>query len=181
MFLINDWYWIVGGDQANVWSSARAMSVPVSDADYTAWLIAYQPSQIATMDDLYNLFSGQFPPGSLPTYNADARYRKATGGVIVTSLSPVAFLTDPVSRNSLANANEYIKSTPGSTVNWKMADGSFIILSGAQLTTAVTAIATFVENCFACESTNLDAINGGTITTLQQIDDAFAAIANVFP
>jgi hypothetical protein len=40
-------------------------------------------------------------------------------------------------------------------------------------------MATFVQACFTCESNTLTAINGGSITTLAQIDAAFAAISNV--
>ena len=36
----SDWYWFIGGDTSNVWSSARAMLVPATDADYVAWLAA---------------------------------------------------------------------------------------------------------------------------------------------
>ena len=45
-----------------------------------------------------------FPPGTPRTYAADQRYRKASGGVIVTSLSAVPFLSDPVSRNTVNSA-----------------------------------------------------------------------------
>jgi hypothetical protein len=38
-----------------------------------------------------------------------------------------------------------------------------------------------VQTCFSCESTTLAGITGGTITSLAQIDAAFAAISNVLP
>jgi hypothetical protein len=180
---ITDWYWIVAASTTDVWSSARAMSVPVDDVDYVAWkaLPSHQASQIDTMANLLDVFAERFPAGSLPTYNADARYRKATGGVVVTSLSAVAFLTDPVARNTLASAHDYAVAHPGHVTDWKLSDGTFVKLTEAQLLTAVNAVAAFVQACFTCESTNLTAITGGTLTTLQQIDDAFAAISNVYP
>jgi hypothetical protein len=42
-------------------------------------------------------------------------------------------------------------------------------------------MATFVQSCFSCESNTLSDINGGTITTMAEIDAAFAAISNVLP
>ena len=33
-----DWYWFVGGDKTQVYSSARQSYVPVSDSIYQAWL-----------------------------------------------------------------------------------------------------------------------------------------------
>jgi hypothetical protein len=180
--IFSNWYWIVGGDQANVYSSARVMTVPVDDPDYVAWQTAGGvPSAANSMDDVIAVCATNYPRGTLVSYNADARYRHATGGLIVTSISPVPFVSDPVARNSLANANEYVKQTPGSTINFKLSDGSFVVLDGNALSKATVAMATFVQNCFTCESNNLTAINGGSITTLQQIDDAFAAISNTFP
>lgn len=33
-----DWYWFIGGDNTQVWSSARMEYVPVNDATYGAWV-----------------------------------------------------------------------------------------------------------------------------------------------
>jgi hypothetical protein len=62
-----------------------------------------------------------------------------------------------------------------------LSDGSFIQLTPTQLSTATGNMANFVQACFTCEATTVAAINAGTITTQQQVDDAFAAVANVFP
>jgi hypothetical protein len=62
-----------------------------------------------------------------------------------------------------------------------MSDGSFVTLDGAQITTLMNSVAAFVQACFDCESNNQAAIGAGSLTTLQQIDDAFAAISNVYP
>jgi hypothetical protein len=172
----NDWYWIVAGDQANVWSSGRAMSVPVADAGYVAWLDAGNaPSQAATMADLENVLATQYPPGTPRTYNAFARYTKASGGV---SIGGKPYLSDPVSRNTAASAHDYAVANPGHITDWKLADGTFTQLDEPGLA-HVVQMATFVQACFTCESNTLTAINGGSITTLAQIDAAFAAISNV--
>lgn len=34
----NEWYWFVGGDQTQVYASARGVFVPITDATYVAWL-----------------------------------------------------------------------------------------------------------------------------------------------
>jgi hypothetical protein len=162
-----NWYWVVAGDDTKVWSSRLAGWVPSTDADYVAWVGDDQhvASYIGSMAELYEVFAQQFPRGSPRTYAADARYRKASGGLTITGISTSApFLTDPTSRNTLAN--------------WKMSDGTFIQLSPQQLTTAANAIANFVQACFTCEAQLVAGIDGGTITTLDQIDTAFAAISN---
>jgi hypothetical protein len=38
MFNIENWFWIVGGDQSKVWSSVRVALVPVDDSQYFAFL-----------------------------------------------------------------------------------------------------------------------------------------------
>ena len=85
------------------------MLVPATDADYVAWLDAgNQPANAATMADLEATLAIAFPAGTPRTYAADQRYRKASGGVIITSLSAVPFLTDPVSRNTVNSAYDYM-------------------------------------------------------------------------
>jgi Domain of unknown function (DUF4376) len=173
-----DWYWIIGADTQNVWSSARAMLVPIADVDYVAWSDpGRRPTNVAAMKDIEDTLAQVFPRGTPKTYAADCRYRKASGGLTITSISPVSFLTDPTARNTLARASDYAQAVPHTT-DWKMSDGSFVQLSEAQLVSATNAIASFVQSCFTCESQMVAGIDGGTITTLDQIDTAFAAIPN---
>ena len=173
-----DHYWIVGGDQANVWSSARAKSVPAADTAYVDWAANNTASEIASTAELYNVFAAQYPAGSLQSYNADARYRKASGGV---TIGGKPYLSDPVSRNTVDSAHTYAVNNPGHITDWKLADGTFIQLDEPALAHVLQQMATFVQSCFTCESTNIAGITGGTLTTIAQIDAAFAAISNVLP
>jgi hypothetical protein len=179
----SNWYWTIGADTGNVWSSARAMLVPISDPGYVAWQgpDGRVPPNMATMADLEDTLRQVFPAGTPKTYAADLRYRKASGGVIISSLSPAAFYTDPVSRNTIDSAHNYAVANPGVTTQWKMSDGTFIQVDEAKLLTMVNTVAGFVQACFTCESNMVTGINGGSITTLAQIDAAFAAISNVYP
>jgi hypothetical protein len=182
-----DWYWLA--DDNRVFASARQIVVDNADAAYIAWTgagnvatpwprdAAGNQTNAAMQEVLtpFNLFI------DLKGYAGYVRSNHAGGGVIVTSLSPVAFLSDPVSRNTLANADAYAKANPGHMTDWKLSDGSFIRLSEAQLATALNAMATFVQSCFTCESNTATGITGGSITTHAQVDAAFAAISNTFP
>lgn len=47
-----DWYWIVGGDETKVFSSASGNYVQPSDATYQAWLADGVPSRIASEAEL---------------------------------------------------------------------------------------------------------------------------------
>lgn len=196
-----NWYWFIGADQTQVYSSASNTYVPAAtDAGYLAWSannytvtiedeptlwVSYMSSVLPAW--LYDgtTFSqpaaGAYTKPQLTGYSANARYNHASGGVIITSLSPVSFLSDPVSRNTMASALDYANAHTGTTVHWKMSDGTFITLNQTQLTTLVNDVAGFVQSCFTCESNTATSINAGSITTLAAIDSAYAAISNVFP
>lgn len=183
MYVASDWYWFIGGDTGNVWSSARAMLLPVSDSTYAAWAAVDGnfTQTVASMDELKATMAISFPAGTLWTYAADRRFRKASGGVIITSLSPAAFYSDPVSRNTVNSAYNYAVDNPAAVTQWKMSDGTFITVDKTKLGIVVNTMAGFVQSCFTCESNMVAGIDNGSITTLAQIDAAFNAISNVFP
>ena len=140
------------------------------------------PKKPGPAHDLEATLALVFPPGTPRAYAADARYRKASGGMIITSLSAVPFFTDPLSRNTVNSAWDYMNAKgTGNSIDWKMSDGSFILLSTTQMNIVMNDMSVFVQSCFTCEA-NLNAgITDGSITTLAQIDAAFRAISNVFP
>lgn len=191
-------YWIIAGSSAEVYSSASNTLVPASDSTYSDWAAINIASPIVSEAELadviksYNMFPAwifnaatfirptptTYSKDQLAAYNADARFRKASGGV---AIGGKPYLSDPVSRNTVASAHDYAVANPGHVTDWKLADGTFVQLSEAQLATVLQDMATFVQACFTCESTTLAGINGGTITDLAAIDAAFAAISNVLP
>jgi hypothetical protein len=175
--IIMDWYWIVADDQANVWSSARAMPVPVSDPAYTAWAQNNVPYTVASMDELYQIFATQFPAGSLPTYTTHVRTKTSGGGITVNGLP---FATDVITLGSLNSAYIYTQAKTGDTFSWKLPDGSWVTLDKADIAALQNAVSKFGQDCFDCEAATLDAIDAGTITDLAGIDAAFAAIPKTF-
>lgn len=69
-----NWYWVVGGDGASVYSSAAGEFVPTSDATFVAWKEdGTTPTSIASADDLAEVLSAV----SVRPSNADIldRYR----------------------------------------------------------------------------------------------------------
>ena len=197
-------YWVIADSATDVYSSAINTLVPNTDQAFTDWSVAYggaspipNEAELAGVLQPYNtlpawLFNATdtfiqpspstYTKGQLAAYNADARFRRASGGIVVTSLGgTVPFLSDPISRNTINSAYQYAVANPSHITDWKMSDGSFINLTLAQLTTLNDDMAVFVQGCFTCESTNLTSINSGSMTTLAAIDAAFNAISNTFP
>lgn len=54
-YTITDHYWMVGDDEANVFSSARGIFVPVTDDAYVAWSANRSATRISSMDDVAGL------------------------------------------------------------------------------------------------------------------------------
>ena len=178
MYKPSDWYWFIGADTENVWSSARAMSVPISDPDYVLWSEVNPISPtLATMAELEDTLRVSYPRGTLPTYTAHVRQQTGGGGIVVNGLP---FATDALTLGSLNSAYIYTQAKTASTFSWKLPDGSFITLDMADIAALQNAANEFWQNCFTCEDTTLTGIEGGTITTHAQIDAAFAAISNTF-
>ena len=61
-FDVTNWYWIVGDDESQVWTSRRAKFVSLTDEEYVAWLDAGgEPTKIDTIDSLGETLFGQYP------------------------------------------------------------------------------------------------------------------------
>jgi hypothetical protein len=181
-----NWYWLA--DDGRLFSSASETLVAADDPAYVAWDATYDATPWP-VDDAGNQTNASLQAVLTPydifcdltAYSAYARYNHASGGVKITSLSAVPFLTDPTSRNTVNSAYQYAVANPAHITHWKMSDGSFVQLNNTQIATVNNDITDFVQKCFNCESTTLTGIDGGTITTMAQIDSAYAAISNVYP
>jgi uncharacterized protein DUF4376 len=199
--MVSDHYWAIGGSTSDVYQSKTNTMVPVDNTDYTDWLnaVSSAPTPIASIAELATVLqtygmqlpdwqwnapsfiqptSTTYDKPQLIAYTADARWRKQTGGINVTG---VDYRTDRVSSNERNNAYNYSQANPGYVFDWKLPDGSFVTLDQAAMTKVTMAESTFIQNCFTKENATVTSINGGTITTLAEIDAAFAAVSNVFP
>ena len=182
MFNPSAWYWLA--DDGRVFSGPLETIVDASDTGYTDWTTVGNVPTPWPRDNAGNQTDavmqevltpwGMF--ANLTYYAADARYRKASGGV---TIGGKPYLTDPVARNTVGSAHDYAVANPGHITDWKLADGTFIQLNEAALAHVLQQMATFVQSCFTCESNTVNGITGGTITTQAQVDAAFAAISNV--
>lgn len=65
----NNWYWMIGADATQVYSSASGTFVPVSDQTYKDWLVFVQiePAKIATVADLGIVLSDLAAPPPVDT------------------------------------------------------------------------------------------------------------------
>lgn len=65
LYTVRDWYWIIGGDETQAYSSAAGAIVPIEQA------VFQRMSHIATMDDL----TAMLRAANVPPYHAVSSYR----------------------------------------------------------------------------------------------------------
>jgi hypothetical protein len=195
---VADHYWIIGGSTSEVYASVTNTLVPADDADYAEWAAHHAASPIvneAELADVLRSYGTPLPewllaspsfiqptPGTyskdqLRSYAGYARWSKQTGGIVVNS---IPFPTDALTLGSLNSYYIYATDKQSSTFSWKLPDGSFVTLNTQQIKDLQTGVSKFGQDCFACEDQVLFGIESGTITTLEQIDTALAAVSNVY-
>lgn len=78
-FDVTNWYWIVGGDDTQVWSSRNARFLDVNDSEYVDWLaLGGVPTKIDTIDSLGATLFEQYPEGAPQTAAVVRAKRDAT-------------------------------------------------------------------------------------------------------
>lgn len=172
MYDITNWYWLIGGDETQVWSSYYAGFVPLDSDSYEAWREAgNSPTLIGSLAELKeDVFAANYPAGSLETYTAAKRYEKEVGGIMIAGM-PIS--TDDRSKLMIAGARMKAEGDSGFTTKWKTSDGR-IALDAATIITVSNAVLTHVNECFELEDQVLTKIADGDITTRDQVDTFFA-------
>jgi hypothetical protein len=172
---LTDWYWSVATDTATVWSSKRATAVPLGDAEYVAW--AEQPYHSATpidsMASLRAVLAEHAPSGSLETYNAFKRWQKEQAGITLSFGMPIK--TDDRAQAKITGVYAAQQVNPAAVTPWHAADGTVRDLTAAEIEGMNTELLTHINNCFAISQDVLVGIADSSITTRQQIDDAYGA------
>jgi hypothetical protein len=192
---LNPWnhYWIIGGSETEVYSSASNTMVPVDDPDYVAWSAAKVAPPIATEAELADVLKvyplvkpwlfnassfiqpsvGMYSPDQLKAYSDDARWRKEQGGLVTTAGFPIK--TDDRSQAKITGAFNAGQVEPTVVTPWRCADGTVVQLDAAGTHAMNDDLLTHINNCFAISADNYTAIDAGTMTTLEEIDAAYAA------
>jgi hypothetical protein len=186
----SNWYWAVDGSTTHVYSSKSNTYVPVADAAYVAWLASENiavPIQLEA--DIWPYVSnklpewlfrggtfaqpgvGQYTPAQLIAYASSVRYNKEIGGIIFSGI-PVA--TDDRSKLMVTGGRIAANSDTGWTTIWQGSDGNSYQLNATEMIAISNAVQDHVSGCFATFATVFAAIDAGTMTTMEQVDAAFA-------
>ncbi|UPT99200.1 DUF4376 domain-containing protein [Bradyrhizobium barranii subsp. apii] len=170
---IKDWYWFIAEDRDNVWSSLQAASVPIADEGYAAFVAGGNTAAPIEFADLRQMFAEQYPGGMLDTYTASRRWQKEQSGITLSFGMPIK--TDDRAQAKISGAYLAAQLSAAVTTPWHAADGTVHDLTADQLDAMNIELLTHINDCFSVSADVLAQIAAGTITTREQIDEAFAA------
>jgi hypothetical protein len=178
-FIPHNWYWL--SDDGRLYSSRRQIITTEADEEYQAWLDAgqgaatiwprdddgeqTQASLQAVLDTFGNLFV------DLIAYAKNARWRKEQGGIVVAGI-PIA--TDDRSKQMVMGARIAADANGNFETLWAT-DADVVTLTAPQIIGISDAVLAHVQTCFVAFANVVAGINGGTITTREEIDAAFSA------
>jgi hypothetical protein len=187
-------YWTVGGSQ--LYFSGKNIYVPTSDADYVTWLESHSaPHNLADEAELWGVISnmdpsylpdwlfdgttfvqpaeGVYSTMQLKSYTTFSRWKKEQGGLTLTSGKPIK--TDDRSQAKI-NGAKLMAIDKTTTYNpfWHFADDSIAQLAATDVINMSNDLQTHIDHCFTISAQTKSEIDAGTVTTLAQIDAAFA-------
>jgi hypothetical protein len=186
MYDPTNWYWLA--DDGRVYSSARQVIVDENDQGYADWTAGGQNAATPwPRDDAgeqtdtalqaviapYNMFV------NLKAYAANKRWEKEVGGITVTANAQ----TFPIKTDDRAQAKingvriavDQGHFPSGETTPWLAADYKMYPLNSDGIIAMSDTLQQHVNTSFVTlQSIGAD-IDSGTITTRQQVDDAFNA------
>lgn len=192
---LNPWdhYWIIGASSSQVYSSKSNTMVGTDDPDYLAWAASRATPVVETEDELAEviekypvlrpwLFNADgfiqptptsYTHSQLRAYSDDARWRKEQGGIVTTAGFPIK--TDDRSQAKITGVFNAGQIEPSVVTPWRCADGTVRQLDAPAMAAMNEDLLVHINNCFAISADTYTAINAGTMTTLDEIDAAYAA------
>lgn len=111
------------------------------------------------------------PPVDLLAYAAEARWQKEVGGIVLGGI-PVA--TDDRSKALVIGARLAADADPGWSTMWVGADGAVYPIDAAAAVAISDAVQAHVNDCFTRYAMVKAGIAAGSITSVAEIDAAFA-------
>jgi hypothetical protein len=109
----------------------------------------------------------------LTTYSRQARWNKENVGITLTSGMPIE--TNDRAQAKITGVYVAQQIDPAVATPWHAADGTVWQLDAAAIEAMNRELLIHINNCFSISADVLAGIEAGTITTREQIDDAFSA------
>lgn len=177
VFTPGDWYWLAS--DGRLFSSAVTALVSKTNADFVRWSSAGGVPTTWPRDDAgeqttaalqavlapYGLFA------DLVAYARDARWRAEIGGMVWNGV-PIA--TDDSSKVKIAGARLAAQANPAFETTWWGAHGEGVVVDAPLIIQLSDAVLAHVDGTFTTFGLVKAGIEGGEITSREQVDAAFS-------
>ena len=172
----SNWYWIVGGSTTQVYSSAAAAYVPITDATYETWLAAgNSPTKIDNETDLGGVFAAAGCPQCWYKNAAQVAAAAAlAAGLALTSTGTPAlngtYALSPTSLTQIAEVREDLLanggtfSEGGASFVWADSAGSTHTFNPTNFAAFAAAVAKYVEAVEEYADTGTGSIPSNAVT-----------------
>ena len=180
---------------SKLYSSKRNTYVPDTDPGYVDWIQTNRFAQwVSAESDIWvNLqtvlsewlwngetFSqpadGQYHQYQLQQYSALMRWQTETKGITTSAPQKIPLRTDDRSKQMIGNAAAQARINSSFATSWVGADGKIYPVNATDMIKMGDEVAAWVDKCFDKYAQTDADIKSGTLTTLKQIEDAYASI-----
>ncbi|MBO4221940.1 DUF4376 domain-containing protein [Bradyrhizobium neotropicale] len=174
-----DWYWLA--DDGRIFASGREMLVPADDAAYVAFCEGNAPTPWPrdgdgnqTPAELQKVLFPYRLAVDLKAYAFMVRDQKEHDGCPITGVTGVTETrTDAYTQSLISRYREVATTNASFTVPWVLPDRSTVMLDKAAIDSMYDQGNAFIVGTYNTYGQVITGIDGGTITTSDQIDQAF--------
>lgn len=175
----HDWYW--RADDGRVFASARQQIVAEDDPDYLAFKELAAPTIWPRDEDgnqtLVELQRVLFPykvAVDLKAYAFYLRDQKEHDGCSITGVAGLTETrTDAYTQQLISRYHEAAAANSAFSVPWVLHDRSTVTLLKGDIDNLFNQTTAFIVGTYETYSEVINGIDGGTIATIEQIDQAF--------
>jgi len=188
-----DWYWFIGADQTKVYSSQRNIYVDAAvDGSYQLWRSGNYTAMMADEVEVWGYMKdilpawmfdgttfsqpaeGQYSKTQLQSYAQLVRDNTFYKGMVAEGI-PVA--TDPAGTQRMLLARQAATDDSAFQTTILGTDGNLYPVTAATIISVSNDMIAMSASCADTYANVHDQIDTGTITSLQQIDQAFSGVA----
>jgi hypothetical protein len=185
-------YWKIGNDDAQVYSSARNVMVPLDDEAYAAWAAGMWVTPIGSEQELATVLrdgglplpewlfaapsfiqpaEGHYTKDQLHAYALTEHDRVASGGMTLSS--GLKIKTDLATQVRALTLRAQVDRGQHVWVNWLGEDGAVHRLDDAAIISLSDELAAFLNEAADALADVLAKIRSGAVTKLDQVNAAF--------
>lgn len=181
MFNPYDWYW--RADDGRIFASARQITVDETDPDFIAFSELTAPTPWPrdengqqTAAELQRVLFPYQIAVDLKAYAFYLRQQKEHDGCPVTGVAGMTEVRTDLNAQTLINRYHQVAANNAAfTAPWVLPDRSTVMLDQAAITALFDQTSAFIVGTYTTYNEVITGIDGGTITTIDQIDQAFGA------